>query len=113
MREFKLLTSIELANDFIKHYQLSFIYITSTDCGVCHALKPQIQKLMMSYPAIQLATINAQEVQEVAGRFSVFTVPVLLLFVDGREYVREARIVHMDLLDEKISRIYDLVMNET
>jgi hypothetical protein len=66
---------------------------------------------MMNYPEIQLGTINAHEVQEVAGSFSIFAVPALLLFVEEKEYVREARIVHMDLLDEKIRRIYEMVMN--
>ncbi|NOU94708.1 thioredoxin [Paenibacillus sp. LMG 31456] len=110
MREFELLTSIESANEFIQHHKLSFLYITSTECSVCHALQPQVQKLMMKYPEIQLGTLNAQEVKEVVGSFSIFTVPVLLLFVEGKESIREARIVHMDLLDEKLSKIYNMVI---
>lgn len=109
MKEFEQLTSVESANDFIKRHQLSFLYITITGCSVCHALQPQVQRLLTKYPDIQLATINAQEVPEVAGSFSVFTAPVLLLYVEGKEYIREARIVHLDLLDEKIRKIYDLV----
>ncbi|RUS48924.1 thioredoxin family protein [Cohnella sp. AR92] len=108
MREFEPLTSVEAADEFIQRHKLSFLYIYGTDCSVCHALQPQVRRLMMSYPEIQLAEIDAWEVQEVAGRFSVFTVPVLLLFVDGKEYIREARIVHLDLLDEKIRKIYEL-----
>jgi len=109
MREFEPLTSVEAANDFIRRHPLSFLYITMTGCSVCHALQPQVQRLMTKYPEIQLGTINAQEVPAVAGSFSVFTAPVLLLFVEGKEYIREARIVHLDLLDDKIRKIYDLV----
>ncbi|MBN6205452.1 hypothetical protein JYK21_03220 [Ralstonia pickettii] len=47
--------------------------------------------------------------EAVAGRFSIFTIPVLLLFVENKEYVREARIVHMDLFKEKIDKIYQNV----
>ncbi|MNN92865.1 hypothetical protein D3C81_2112150 [compost metagenome] len=65
---------------------------------------------MMNYPEIQLGTINAQEVQEAVGRFSVLTAPVLLLFVEGKEYVREARIFHLDLVDEKIRKLYDMAL---
>lgn len=111
MREFERLPSIELADEFIQRHKLAFLYISSTDCSVCHALQPQVQKLMMKYPEIQLGAINAQDVQEVAGRFSIFTVPVLLLFVEGKEYVREARMVHMDLFDEKIHKIYENVIS--
>lgn len=109
MKEFEQLKSVESANDFITRHPLSFLYITITGCSVCHALQPQVQRLLTKYPDIQLATINAQEVPAVAGSFSVFTAPVLLFYVEGKEYIREARIVHLDLLDEKIRKIYDLV----
>lgn len=109
MREFNELTSVDAINKFINDQLLSFLYITTPDCSVCHGLKPQVQDLMEKYPAIALGTVNAQEVSEIAGLFSVFTVPVLLLFVEGKEYIREARIVHLDLLDEKINKIYQNV----
>jgi len=109
MREFEPLTSVEAAKEFIRRYPLSFLYITMTGCSVCHALQPQVQRLLTKYPEIQLGAINAQEVPAVAGSFSVFTAPVLLLYVEGKEYIREARIVHLDLLDEKIRKIYGLV----
>ncbi len=67
---------------------------------------PQVQELMDHYPEIQLGHINADHMEEVAGHFSIFTVPVILVFVDGKEYIREARIVHMDRFEEKLDRIY-------
>ncbi|WP_040951784.1 thioredoxin family protein [Gorillibacterium massiliense] len=109
MREFETITSVESADEFIARHPLALLYISQRDCSVCHALQPKVQQLMMKYPKIELGAIDAQDVQEVAGRFSIFTVPVILLFVEGKEYIREARIVHMDLFDEKMSRIYDNV----
>lgn len=106
MREFDVLTTIEAVEDFIHDNKLSFLFISQPNCSVCHGLLPQVQALMANYPEIHLGHINASEVTEVAGRFSIFTVPVLLLFVEGKEYIREARIVHMDLLEEKIDKIY-------
>lgn len=106
MRNFQQLTSIDAINGFIQNNQLSFIYISHPNCSVCHALLPQVQTLMEKYPEIRLGHVDAEEVEAVAGRFSVFTVPVLLLFVDGKEYIREARIVHMDQFDEKLNKIY-------
>lgn len=109
MKSFEILTSLEEAEQFIQQHKLAFLYISRADCSVCHALLPRIQSIMTQYTEIALAHIDAQEVQEVAGRFSVFTVPVLLLFIEGREYVREARIVSTDLFDDKIRKIYELV----
>lgn len=106
MREFEELTSIQSVKEFIHRHRLSFLYISHPDCSVCHALQPQVHELMMKYPEIHLGSINSKEMKEVAESFSIFTVPVLLFFVEGKEYVREARIVHMDLFDEKINKIY-------
>lgn len=100
------LTTNRMIDEFLHEHQLAFLYISQPNCNVCHGLLPQVQQLMEKYPKIKLGHINAAEVMEVASRFSVFTVPVLLLFVGGKEYIREARIVHMDLLDQKINKIY-------
>lgn len=109
MREFEELTALEEIDHFLNEHRLAFLYISRTNCSVCHALLPKVKQLMTAYPEIQLGSIHADYTEAVAGRFSIFTVPVLLLFVEGKEYVREARIVHMDLFKEKIDKIYQNV----
>lgn len=98
--------SIEAFHEFINHHRFSFIFISREECGVCHALLPQVVELLQRFPGIQLGHIDAGVVEEIAGQLMIFTVPVLLLFVDGKEYIREARFVHMEMLEEKISKIY-------
>jgi thiol-disulfide isomerase/thioredoxin len=110
MRQFTELTSVEEIDEFIDANILTFLYISRPDCSVCHGLMPQVQQLMTKYPKIQLGHIDVKVVEAVAGRFSIFTVPVLLLFVEGKEYIREARIVHMDLLEDKMDKIYKNVV---
>ncbi|WP_156288872.1 thioredoxin family protein [Oceanobacillus salinisoli] len=111
MGTFEELHTIEAVNSFISNNPLSFVYISRTGCSVCHALLPKVRKLMENFPEIQLAHINSAEVEEVAERFTVFSVPALLLFIDGKEYLREARIVHMSLFEEKLQKIYEGYMN--
>lgn len=111
MRKFKLLHSVDEVDQFIQQYELSFIYVSRSDCSVCHALLPQVQTLMEKYPDIHLGQVDADDVPDIAGRFSIFTVPVLLLFFEGKEYIREARIVHMDHFDEKVNKIYENVVD--
>lgn len=106
MRSFNELHSIEEINQFKANHQLTLLFISRPNCSVCHGLLPQVKKLMEDYPAIKLGHVNADEVQEIAGSFTIFTVPVILVFVKAKEYVREARIVHMDLFDQKINKIY-------
>ncbi len=103
---FKKLTSLEEVEGFVQENDLAFLYFTMPDCSVCHGLKPQISDMMAQYPKIQLAEIDASEVPEAAGQYSVFTAPVLLLFVQGKEYIREARIVHTAQLNDRLAQIY-------
>lgn len=110
MRDFQELASMEDINNFIRIHPLAFLYISRNTCSVCHALLPKVRMLMENYPQIELGHIHADHVEEVAGKYSIFTVPVLLLFVEGKEYIREARIVHLDLLQEKIDKIYKNVV---
>lgn len=110
MRELLKLNTVEQIDDFIVSSDLAFLYISRPNCSVCHALLPQVQELLTKYPEIKLGHINADEVPEVAGKFSIFTIPVLLLFYQQKEYIREARIVHLELLDEKINKIYKNVV---
>lgn len=102
------LQSIETVKQFISEHSLSFIYISRTNCGVCHALKPQIEELLTQYPNIHAASVNADHVEEIAGHFSIFTVPVMLFFIDGKEYIREARFVHVESLQEKLTKLYQM-----
>lgn len=106
MSSFKPLTSITEIDNFTAENQLSFFYISQPNCSVCVGLKPQIKAMLQQYPEIATAEIDTIVVPEIAGHFSIFTVPVLLLFVEGKEYIREARIVHTDALNEKIANIY-------
>ncbi|MUV38359.1 Thioredoxin-like protein YdfQ [Lentibacillus sp. JNUCC-1] len=106
MSPFTRLTSIEAIDTFIDEHSLAFLYISREGCSVCHGLLPQVEEMMERYPNISCAHIDADQVAAVAGRFSIFTVPVLLLFVEGKEYIREARIVHMDLFEEKVEKVY-------
>jgi thiol-disulfide isomerase/thioredoxin len=102
------LFSIEEIEHFVNNHHLAFLYISKTNCGVCHALLPKIKEVMAEFPKIQMAFVNADDVPNIAGHLSIFTAPVLILYVDGKEVLREARFVHVELFKEKVKKIYFL-----
>ncbi|MEG7357326.1 thioredoxin family protein [Bacillus sp. 0209A] len=112
MKEMTKLHSLDAIENFIKQHHFSFLYISRPGCTVCHAVLPQLRILLEQFPNIKLGHINADDVEEVAGRFSVFTVPVLLLFIDGTEFLREARFVQFEQLEERLKRVYRLYEDE-
>lgn len=102
------LFSIEEIEQFVSNHHLAFLYISKTNCGVCHALLPKVKKVMAEFPKIQMAFVNADDVPNIAGHLSIFTAPVLILYVDGKEVLREARFVHVEQFKEKVKKIYFL-----
>ena len=108
MNIMKELFSIKEVDDFANQHHLAFLYISRNHCSVCRDLLPKIQNVMADFPNIQLALVNADHVPEIAGHFTIFTAPVLLLFVDGKEVLREARFVHVEHFREKVKKIYEL-----
>ncbi len=67
---------------------------------------------MKDFPKIQMGVVNAGKVEEIAGFLMAFTVPVLVLYVDGREYLREARIVHVEKFRDDMAKIYEGIFGE-
>ncbi|WP_100372038.1 thioredoxin family protein [Bacillus sp. FJAT-45037] len=104
----KELTTIDQVDTFTKDHEFSFIYISRTNCGVCHALLPQVKDMLSRYPLIQQGYVNADKLEEIAGKLSIFTVPVMIFFIDGHEYLREARFVHVEELERKINKLYSI-----
>lgn len=108
MKELVELKSYPQVEDFIHGHELSFLYVSRPDCSVCHAILPKLRMLLDPFPSIDLGQVNAMEVEEIAGNLSIFTAPTLLLFVEGKEYLREDRFVRFAALEEKLARIYEL-----
>ena len=107
MSSFQSLYTLEETEQFIHQHPLAFLYITMPNCSVCQGLQPQIEQILTTYPRIESRTVDASQVTEIAGAFHIFTAPVLLLFVEGKEYIREVRIVHTEAFEKKIARIYE------
>lgn len=105
------LHSIGEVNSFIESNKLAFLYVTMPNCSVCYGLMPQIEEIINRYPKIKMGVVDASEVEQIRGQFTIFTAPVLILFIDGKEHLREARIVHTKLLDEKLAYIYKNVVD--
>jgi hypothetical protein len=48
---------------------------------------------------------------EIGGQFSVFTIPGILVFLNGKEVVREARFISMEQLETQLNRLIELVFS--
>lgn len=60
-------------------------------CGPCRMMGPQFERAAaMLAPGVQLAKVNTQDEQTLAGQLGVQSIPTMALFVGGREVARQA-----------------------
>lgn len=89
------------------------LYFTSGGCSVCTVLKPKIAQLIKNeYPKLEWQEVNTTEAPEIAAQHKVFTVPVFVLILEGKEYVRLIRAFSLDEVKEKTDRVYKLLFDE-
>jgi len=89
------------------------VYFSSDSCSVCKVLKPKVAELLREdFPRMVVRYVNTELSPVISGQFRVFTIPTLLIFFEGKEQVRFSRNIHLQQLEESISRPYSLVFEE-
>lgn len=94
---------------FIQENKLAFLYISSNNCNVCEALMPKVKEVLEKYPRIISKKVVIDEIQEVSGHLSIFTIPVIIFYIEGKEIFRRARFISIDEIQDLIERYYNLI----
>ncbi len=105
----EIIRSIEEIEKEVKANEMVLLYFGMKSCVVCADLLPKVEELLEKYPRVKSFQIKAEEDISLAAEYSVFTAPVILVYVDGKEGIREARLISIADLDEKISRYYEML----
>ena len=62
-----------------------------------------------NYPNIKAYEINGEENTKIAYKYSVFSMPVFLLFIEGKESIRTGKHVDLLSLERSIDRYYNMI----
>jgi thioredoxin 1 len=86
------------------------LYFSGEQCSVCHALRPKIKTLFdREFPQITQIYLDAQTHAKIASHYSVFALPTMIVFLAGREFVREGRTVSLHKLSQTLQRPYGML----
>ncbi len=103
------INTIEEMNLIINKQEMLLVYFGNHACGVCEAMAPKIENLLERYPKVRAVRVETGDSPELSAKYNVFAVPVIILFVQGKETVREARIISVENLERRISRYYGML----
>ena len=86
------------------------LYFSGENCSVCHALRPKFAELFdRDFSQLKQIYLDAHENPEISAHYSVFSVPAMIVFMDGREFAREGRSVSLHQLTEQLKRPYGMM----
>ena len=104
------MNTIENIEQTIKENLAVMLYFSAPTCNVCHALKPKLlTAINENFKVFEIMSIDTSIDQEIAAHFSVFAIPTVLVFLDGKEFLRKSRHMSVDEVIREIKRPYEIM----
>ncbi len=96
----------------VKENPAVMLYFSAPTCNVCHALKPKLlEAIETNFKEFKIVSIDTSIEQEIAAHYSVFAIPTVLIFLDGREFLRKSRHMSVDEVVREIQRPYEIMLS--
>jgi len=98
----------------IKEKEKAFVlYITDNTCNVGENVGPKLEKMLAdNFPKINTYQTYTSETPELSGQLSVFAIPTVLVYFEGRQYIQKSRTFSLGELEQEINRYYQMVFEE-
>ncbi|WP_072680075.1 co-chaperone YbbN [Arcobacter sp. LA11] len=107
----QLSTKNEL-DKFISTGEPVLIYFSGENCSVCKVLKPKIDEIIpQKFPKMKTYEVKVDLYKEIASKFSVFSIPTILVFFDSKEFFRKGRNLSITHFCDELKRPYNLFMD--
>ncbi len=111
-----MFTEVLSFDEFLKFKESEpalFGYFSTETCNVCKVLKPKIAELIENeFPKIKLVYVKSDVFPEIAAQNRVFAAPTILVFFEGREYIRKSRNIGIGELYQEIQRPYSMIFED-
>lgn len=95
--------------DLIKSNNMAVIYFMGSVCGACETIKIKIEDILKRFPEINSGEINVEKHLDLAAKYNIFSVPIFLLYLEGKESIRLGRNLDLLELEVNIKRYYEMI----
>lgn len=106
----RLLNAFSEFRNIVESKKAVCFYLSTPECNVCKILKPKIIEMIENnFPEINFCYVDLNEAKEISGQLSVFSVPTIIIYFEGKETIRVSRNVHLEEFREQIERYYKMI----
>lgn len=98
------ISNFEEFENILATNQLFVLYTTTPNCGVCHADLPKVEALLENFDRMGFQ-VDVSEIPMLTGQLNLFSSPTVIIFLEGREYHRQVRIIDFDELSHRLEQI--------
>lgn len=106
-----MITSVEAYEKLIGENPAVLVYFSSPACSVCHSLKPKVfEAAAARYEKMVCEEVDISVTPEIGAKLNVLAAPTVVIFLDGKEFVRKSRAFSVDGLLDEIARPYQIFL---
>lgn len=89
------------------------LYFYNDHCPPCQILRPKIEELVeQQFPKMELWYVDSENHPEIPAHFNIFAHPTILIYFDGKEFLRESKYVSVPELGQQMNRYYQLIFTD-
>ena len=99
-------------NDTITGNDIVLVDFWASWCGPCRAFAPVFEAAAEEHPEITFAKVDTEAEQELAGGLGIQSIPTLMIFRDGILMFSQPGALPKATLDDLISQVEALDMDE-
>jgi thioredoxin 1 len=89
------------------------LYFATNSCSVGEALEPKVRSLLIEkFPKLIFYFVDMNAEPEFSAKHQVFVEPTILLFIDGKEFLRKSRHIGVGELELAVERLYQLAFED-
>jgi thioredoxin-like negative regulator of GroEL len=88
------------------------LYFYNDDCPPCTSLRPKVESMVAKdFPKMTLVWVNSKIQAYIPAHFGVFANPAILVFFEGKEFLRFSKYVSVIEMKAAILRIYSILFD--
>ncbi|MBU3172719.1 thioredoxin family protein [Clostridium estertheticum] len=103
------INSDEEIRNIISENEIVILYFSNKVCGACEVIKSKVERILESYSKVKSVNIDGEKQTEFAAMNNVFSFPLLILYINGKETIRVGRNVDLFELEKSINRYYNML----